>query len=165
MITSQAVIDLLNEQIRNELESHAIYLAMSGWFETTPFKGFAEKYHAAALEEHGHAMKFYGYLADRDARIKVLAVPEPPFEYASVVAAAEAALNQERTVSSQIRRIYAKAQEEGDFETLSFLKWFLDEQVEEERTAQDFLGYVELANGNPVALLELDGKATPAPVV
>ena len=49
MITSQAVIDLLNEQIRNELESHAIYLAMSAWFETTPFKGFAAKDHAAAL--------------------------------------------------------------------------------------------------------------------
>ena len=162
MITSQAVIDLLNEQVRNELQSHAIYLAMSAWFETTSFKGFAAKYHAAALEEHGHAMKIYQYLADRDGRIHVLVVPEPPFEYASVVEAAKAALEQERTVSGQIRRIYAKAQEEGDFETLSFLKWFLDEQVEEEKTAQDFLGYVELANGSPVALLELDEKATPA---
>jgi ferritin len=72
-------------------------------------------------------------------------------------------LTQERHVSEQIRRIYAKAQEVEDFETLAFLKWFLDEQVEEEKTAQDFLGYVELANGDPVALLGLDEKATPSP--
>ncbi len=163
MITSQPLVDLLNEQIRNELQSHAIYLAMSAWLETTPFKGFAAKYHAAALEEHGHAMKFYTYLADRDGRVRVLAVPEPPFEYPSVAEAARAALEQERTVSAQIRKIYSQAQADGDFETLSFLKWFLDEQVEEEKTAQDFLGYVELAAGNPTALLELDEKATPAP--
>lgn len=161
MITSQPLIDLINEQIRNELHSHAVYLAMSAWLETTPFKGFAAKYHAAALEEHGHAMKFYGYLADRDGRIRVLAVAEPPFEYPSVVDAAKAALEQERTVSTQIRKIYTQAQTDGDFETLSFLRWFLDEQVEEEKTAQDFLGYVELAAGNPIALLELDEKATP----
>lgn len=163
MISSQILVDLLNEQIRNELYSHAIYLAMSGWYETTPFKGFAAKYHAAALEEHGHAMRFYTYLADRDARIKVLAVPEPPFEYDSVVSAAKAALEQERLVSAQIRKIYSQAQKDEDFETLSFLKWFLDEQVEEEKTAQDFLGYVELAAGHAVALLELDEKAIPAP--
>jgi len=163
MITSQAVIDLLNEQVRNELESHAIYLAMSAWFETTPYKGFSAKYRAAALEEHGHAMKIYDYLADRDGRIKILPIPEPPFEYASVIDAAKAALAQERAVSGQIRKIYATAQAEGDFETLSFLKWFLDEQVEEEKTAQDFLGYAELAGTSPTALLELDEKAIPAP--
>lgn len=162
MITSQAVVDLLNEQIRNELQSHAIYLAMSAWFETTPFKGFAAKYYAAAQEEHGHAMKFYQYLADRDGRINILPQVAPPFEYASVVDAARAALTQEQTVSAQIRNIYATAQKEGDFETLSFLKWFLDEQVEEEKTAQDFLGYVELADGNKIALLELNEKAVPA---
>lgn len=162
MITSQPVVDLINEQIRNELQSHAIYLAMSAWYETTPFKGIAAKYHAAALEEHGHAMKFYQYLADRDGRIRILPLPEPPFEYASVVDAAKAALEQEKTVSAQIRKIYAQAQSDGDFETLSFLQWFLNEQVEEEKTAQDFLGYAELAAGNPIALLELDEKAVPS---
>lgn len=162
MITSQKVIDLINEQIRNERFSEAIYLAMSAWYESTPFKGFAAKYRAAALEEHGHAMKFYEYLADRDGAIRILPVEAPPHEYDSVIAAAKAALEQEKKVSAQIRNIYAVAQAEGDFETLSFLKWFLDEQVEEERTAQDFLGYVEIAAGNPVALLELDEKAQPA---
>lgn len=161
MITSKKVIDLINQQIRNELYSEAVYLAMSAWYETTPYKGFAAKYLMAAQEEHGHAMKFYKYLGDRDGRIHILPVEEPPMEYKSVVDAAKAALEQEQNVSAQIRGIYAVAQEDGDYETLSFLTWFLDEQVEEERSAHDFLGYVEIAAGNPVALLELDRKATP----
>lgn len=163
MLTNEKIVDLLNEQVRNELASHAIYLALAGWFETTPYKGFAAKYRAAALEEHGHAMKFYDYLADRDGRIKILAVPEPKFEFGSVAEAAEAALNQERTVSAQIRNIYAVALKEEDFETLSFLKWFLDEQVEEEKTAKDLLEYVQAAGTSVTALLELDSHAGKSP--
>ncbi len=71
-------------------------------------------------------------------------------------------LSNRKNGQAQIRKIYSQAQKDEDFETLSFLKWFLDEQVEEEKTAQDFLGYVELAGGHPVALLELDEKAIPA---
>lgn len=162
MITSQRLIDLLNEQIRNELESHAIYLAMSAWFETTPYKGFAAKYYAAALEEHGHAMKFYQFLADRDGRISILSVPAPQADYSSIIEAARGAVEQERKVSAQIRNIYSVALEDKDFETLSFLQWFLNEQIEEEKTAQDFLGYVEAAGESTTALLELNEKAVPA---
>ncbi len=163
MITDPKLIELLNEQIKNELESHKQYLALAAWFENTPCKGFANKYRAAAMEEHQHMMKFYDYIADRDGRIKILSTSEPKQEFESVVDAAQAALSQEKKVSAQIRAIYAHAHECGDFETLSFLKWFLDEQVEEERAAHDFLGYVEMANGNPVALLELDSRLSNQP--
>jgi len=159
MITSQAVIDLLNEQIRNEFQSHQIYLALSAWFETTPFKGFSAKYRQQALEEHGHAMKIYDYLADRDGAIKILALEEPKLSIQSPLDATKAALEQEKTVSAQIRKIYKVAQAEEDFETLSFLKWFLDEQVEEEKTAKDLVEYVEAAGASTTALLELDQHA------
>lgn len=159
MITDQNLIDLLNQQIRNELEAHKQYLAMSAWFETTPYRGFAAKYRKAAMEEHTHAMKFYDYLADRDGRIKILATSEPATEFDSVAHAARVALEQEQRVSAQIRSIYAAANACGDFETVSFLQWFLNEQVEEERVATDFLGYAELADGNAVALLDLDAHA------
>lgn len=156
MITSQPVIDLLNEQIRNELQSHQIYLALSAWFETTPFKGFAAKYRQQALEEHVHAMKIYDFLADRDGAIKILALEEPKLNIQSILDATKAALEQEKTVSAQIRHIYKVAQAEEDFETLSFLKWFLDEQVEEEKTAKDLMEYVEAAGSSTTALLEID---------
>jgi ferritin len=117
------------KQIRNERLSEAIYLSMSAWYESTPYKGLAAKHRAAALEEHGHAMKFYDYLTDRDGGIRILPVEAPPHDYESVISAAKAALSQEQKVSAQIRNIYAVAQSEGDYETLSFLKWFLDEHL------------------------------------
>jgi len=161
MINSQELIDLLNEQIRNELESSQVYLALSGWFDQTPWKGFAAKYRAAALEEHGHAMKFFDYLCDRDVKIFIHALPEPQAEYGSVLEAATAVLAQERRVTGEIRRLYALAEEEGDYETKQFLNWFLEEQIEEEKTAKDFMEYVEAAGENPAALLMLDQKAEP----
>ncbi|HEY5792336.1 MAG TPA: ferritin [Chthoniobacterales bacterium] len=170
MITSQPVIQLLNEQIRNEFQSHQIYLALSAWFETTPYKGFAAKYRQQALEEHGHALKIYNFLADRDGRIRILALEEPRLKIQSVLDAAKSALEQEQAVSAQIRNIYKVAQTEEDFETLSFLKWFLDEQVEEERTAKDLVEYVQAAGASTTALLELDQHAAteaakPSPAV
>lgn len=159
MITDEKVIQLLNEQITNELESSQIYLAMSGWFETTPYKGFAAKYRASALEEHGHGMKFFDFLCDRDAPISIAALPEPPANYDSVLAAAKNALAQERKVSGQIRRIYETAREAGDYETEEFIHFFLAEQVKEEKEAHDFMEYVAAAGENPSALILLDQQA------
>ncbi|MEM0966680.1 MAG: ferritin [Verrucomicrobiota bacterium] len=159
MLTDETVIKLLNEQIINEFESSQIYLAMSGWFETTPYKGFAAKYRAAGLEEHGHGMKFFDFLCDRDGPISIQAVPTPPGEYDSVLAAAKNALAQERKVSGQIRRIYEAAEEAEDYETKEFLHFFLAEQVQEEKEAKDFMEYVESAEGDPSALLTLDEQA------
>jgi len=162
MISDETVIKLLNEQIANELQSSQIYLAMSGWFESTPYKNMAAKYRASALEEHGHAMKFFDFLCDRDAPISIGALPEPPSSYDSVLAAAQNALAQERKVSGQIRRIYETAREAGDFETQEFLHFFLAEQVQEEKEAKDFLEYIESAGEDASALIVLDQQAAPA---
>jgi len=162
MITDETVIQLLNEQIANELESSQIYLAMSGWLESTPYKGLSAKYRASALEEHTHAMKFFDFLCDRDAPVAIAAIPEPPASYDSILAAAKNALAQERKVSGQIRRIYEVARKAGDFETEEFIHFFLAEQVQEEKEAKDFMEYIEAAGDNASALLLLDQQATPA---
>jgi len=162
MITDETVIKLLNEQIVNELESSQIYLAMSAWFENaTPYKGIAAKYRASALEEHGHGMKFFDFLCDRDAPVSIASLPEPPASYESPLAAARNALAQERKVSGQIRRIYEQARKAGDFETEEFIHFFLNEQVMEEKEAKDFMEYIEAAGDNSSALLLLDQQAMP----
>ena len=57
----------------------------------------------------------------------------------------------------------AKARElaaaEKDYATLSFLKWFLDEQVEEERNVGDILAKLELVGDNRSALYQIDQHA------
>ena len=41
MTLSPQLATLLNEQINNEMSSSYVYLAMSAWFEQTPYSGFA----------------------------------------------------------------------------------------------------------------------------
>ncbi len=161
MITSQSLLKLLNEQVRNEMYSSQFYLAMSGWFETTRYKGFAAKYRESSLEEHVHAMKFFDYLCDRDGEIEVFEIDKPKASYGSALEAANAALTEGRKITEIIRRIYDTAEKEGDFETKQFLNDFLAEQVREEKEAKELVEYLEAAGDNSAAILMLDRDATP----
>ena len=162
MITSEKLLKLLNEQIKNEFDSSQAYLAMSGWFESTPYKGFAARFRASALEEHGHGMQFFDYICDRDGKIEVLELAKPKQEYKSVLEATKSALAEERKVTGQIRRMYEVAEEEGDYETKEFLNGFLKEQIHEEKESKDLVEYVELAGNDVAALIALDKASAPA---
>ncbi len=73
MTLNPKLTKLLNEQINNEMSSSYVYLAMAGWFERTPYAGFAQWMFAQSGEETMHALKFYQYLVDRDAKIELAA--------------------------------------------------------------------------------------------
>ena len=162
MITSKTLLKLLNEQIRNEMYSSQFYLAMSGWFETTPYKGFAAKYRESSLEEHQHGMKFFDYLCDRDGEIEIFELAKPKASYSSVLEAVTEALSEERKITKLIRSIYDTAEKEGDFETKQFLNDFLAEQVREEKEAKELVEYVQAAGDNSAAMLMIDRDASPS---
>ena len=67
-----------------------------------------------------------------------------------------ASLLHEQRVSASICAIYEMAQAEKDYPTLSFLKWFLDEQVEEEKNVGEMVARLELVGENHNGLLHLD---------
>ena len=71
----------------------------------------------------------------------------------------KASLGHEQKVSAAICAIYEVAAAEKDYATLSFLKWFLDEQVEEERNVGDVLAKLELVGDNLSALYQIDQHA------
>ena len=71
----------------------------------------------------------------------------------------ETSLTQEQSVTEHIYDLYKVAQAESDFATVSFLKWFVDEQVEEEKTVSDMIDKLKMAEGNPESLLLLDRYA------
>jgi len=150
---------LLNQQINNEMTSSYSYLAMSAWLEETPYAGFAQWMYVQSLEETEHAMKFYRYLNDRDVKVELKGLAQPAGDYSAVVEVFKASLKQEQRVTAQIHEIYSKAQEVRDHETTTFLNWFLDEQVEEEKQVRDMIDRLELVGDNPVGLLQLDQEA------
>jgi ferritin len=149
----------INEQINHEFASAYAYLAMAGWFEHKSLAGFAAWITLQGREELGHAMKFRRYLGDRGGRVVLLELAQPQGSFKSPLEVFELSLQQEQQVSALINRIYDLANEHKDHSTASFLRWFLDEQVEEEKTVNDMIAKLKLAGDNANGLFLLDQQA------
>lgn len=150
----------LNEQINKEFYSAYLYLSMSAYFESLNMPGSAKWMKAQHDEEHMHAMKFFDYVVDRDGRVELQALNAPQVEFASPVAAWEQVLEHERRVTASIYKLYELAVAENDYATQSLLKWFIDEQVEEEKNATLMVERFKQAGTNVATLLLFDGHFT-----
>jgi ferritin len=159
MNLSPELAKLLNEQINNEMASSYAYLAMAAWFEQTPYTGFAQWMFTQSREETTHALKFYQYLADRDAKVELEPVAKPKQDFESALDVFEHSLHQEQKVTAQINDLYEVAEKVKDHASKNLLLWFLNEQMEEEKTVRDMLDRLKLAGSDPASLLVLDREA------
>jgi ferritin len=156
MMLNEAMQAAVNEQINNELFAMYSYLSMSAYCEHKQFRGCAHWMRLQSEEEHIHAMRLYDFLIARQGRVKLLPISEPQFDFASVPDVFQKALQQEQKVTSQINSLYEMAFKEKAFAALVELEWFINEQVEEEKTARDIVYKFELVKNDPAALLDLD---------
>lgn len=156
---TEAVAEALNVQINSELAGYYSYLGMSAYFETTPYSGFASWHRSQAEEEREHAMKLYQYVNDRGGVVELRDLAAPNSNFSGPIQVFEASLEQEKSVTLQIHNLYELAREEKDHATVHFLSWFLGEQVEEEKTAQDMVDRLKLVGDHPSGLLRLDAEA------
>ena len=86
-------------------------------------------------------------------------VDAPRSQFESPLEVFKSSLLQEQKVTEAIRRLYDVAMDQRDHESRNLLGWFLDEQVEEEKTVQDMIDRLELVEGHPVGMLQLDQEA------
>ncbi len=159
MKLSSKLEKVLNDQINLELGSAYAYLGMAAYFDSTPFTGFAKWMWVQSGEELGHANRFFKYIVERGGKVTLGAIAEPRCDYKSPLDAFKASLSHEQKVSAAICAIYELATAEKDYPTVSFLKWFLDEQVEEERNVSEVLAKLELVGDNRSALYQIDQQA------
>ncbi|MDE6432510.1 MAG: ferritin [Opitutales bacterium] len=159
MKVSKALEKLLNEQIRNEYESAYIYLGMSVYLMSTPYTGFAQWMHLQAKEEIEHGNKILSHLGERAATVKLLPIAAPKIDYSSPLEVFKAALEHEELVTKWICNIYKQAVKDEDYTSQCFLKWFIDEQVEEEEQTRYFVERLSLAGKDSATLLFLDKEA------
>ena len=142
MISSN-LAEALNRQMNNEFDAAQAYMAMAAYCESQNYGGFANFYLQQVEEERFHAMKIYNYLNDRGIHAKVSATSEPQIDFDSVLDTFESALKQEKAVTKNFYDLSDIALEEKEHATISFLKWFLDEQVEEEATFDTHIEYLK----------------------
>jgi ferritin len=146
----------LNEQVRNEYFSAYLYLAMSAACLEKNLPGFALWFRAQYEEELSHGDKIFKYMTDRSARVKLLQIDEPPFDWHAPLDMFRNALGHEQYITGKINELAAIAGEDKDYATASFLKWFIDEQVEEECSVEEIVNNLEMAEESKSALIYID---------
>jgi ferritin len=153
---SKGIQEAINDQIHHELHSAYVYLSMSAYLEAANFTGFAKWMRMQAQEEVNHGMKLFDYVNDRNGRVTLKTLEQPPADYKSVLDVFEHALQHEMKVTRMIYSLYELATKENDYATQVQLQWFINEQVEEEATATTVVDRLKIAGGDGAALLLLD---------
>ena len=152
------VAKLLNEQITKEFYSAYIYLDFSIYYEAQGLDGFANWYMIQAQEERDHAMLFLKYLQNNGEKVDIGVIDKPDKKLDSLMAPLKAGLEHEQYVTSLINDIYGAAYDVKDFRTMQFLDWFVKEQLEEEKNAEDMIKKMELFGNDSKGLYSLDAE-------
>jgi ferritin len=155
-VLGKAVEDAMNEQIKNELFSAYQYLSMAAYCESENLPGFAQWMRAQSLEETQHAVKFYDFILDRSGRVVLHGIDGPVVEFGSPLEVFERALEHEKKVTAMINDLYGLAARENDYASQTFLQWFVTEQVEEEKNAEDVVETLKMIGDKSEALFLLD---------
>ena len=134
----------LNEQIKHETFSAYLYLSMEAYFEANALGGFANWMRIQYQEEMSHALKIFDFINERGGQVHLTAIDAPATEWGSPVEVFEVTLEHEREVSASIHRLVDLAIEISDHATNQMLQWFVEEQVEEEATAEQILDELRL---------------------
>lgn len=122
----------INKQINAELFSAYLYQAMSADMTVKNFLGSASWFAVQAKEETEHAKRFYEHILERSGVPALAAIDAPKATWKSPLEAFEDAYAHELKVTALINGLLETARAEKDYAAESMLKWFIDEQVEEE---------------------------------
>lgn len=145
-----------NEQINAEFYSEYLYLSMRSFFEERHLNGFANWFNVQVQEEHAHGLGLYDYVHERGGRVEFFAVAKPELEGACPLSIFKQVLKHEQLVTSKINALADAAEAEKDRAALSFLDWYVKEQVEEEANVRQLISTLELIGEDKKALLMLD---------
>lgn len=145
-----------NDQINKELYSEYLYLGMKAIFADMNLPGFVNWFDVQVQEERAHAMGMFDYVHERNAQVTLEAIAKPEIKGSTPLEIFEQVLEHEEYVTSRINALMDVAEEVRDRAALSFLDWYLKEQVEEEANVGGVLATLKLIGDDKKALLLLD---------
>jgi bacterioferritin B len=151
---SERFVDALNDQIGREFAAAHQYTAIGAYYDRLTFPRLARFFFDQAEEERGHAMKMVDYLRDTGAELRLGEVAGAQVDFPDHVAPIRMALDQEKSVTIEIGKLFQIARETNDYASESFVQWFVDEQVEEESSMDALLTVAERVREFPMMLEE-----------
>ena len=140
MLTSQKVIDAINEQIGYEFSAELQYYAIAAHFATEALPQLSQHFFQQAEEEKGHALRFIKYVVDAGGRVVIPAIDAPKSKFKTARDAVKLSLDQEIHVTQQINGLVGLARKQT-------------EQLEEVSSMDNLLKIVERAGND---LLQAD---------
>ena len=155
---SKKLLDEFNQQITYEFFSANYYLAMAAYFKEQDLEGFANFFVVQAEEERFHAMKFFNFINELGGRAKISGFEEPKNDFVSIEEVFANSLEHEKFVTSRINLLMDIAVTEKNYAAISFLNWFIDEQVEEEATMATILNKVKRIGESGHGIFMLDAE-------
>ena len=153
------LVDEINKQITYEFYSEFLYLSMASYASEHDLPGFEKWYLTQAAEEDFHATKFVNYLHARDEKAIITGFENPPVDFESLLDTFQQSLKHEKFVTERINLLMSIAHDVKDYAAISFLNWYVDEQVEEEESFNNMIGQIKLVGNGGQGLYHLDKQA------
>ncbi len=150
------VASLINEQINQEFYSAYLYLDFANYYTDQGLDGFANWYEIQAQEERDHAMLMRTYMQNNGESVSFSAVAQPDKTYNSPEDPLHFSLEHEQYITACINKIYRAASDVNDYRTMQFFDWFVKEQGEEEKNADDLIKKYSLFGHDPKGLYSLN---------
>lgn len=144
MKLTKKLTDAFNEQIKAEMWSSNLYLSMAIYFMEKGLDGCAHWMKKQAEEEMEHAHKLIDYAVKRGGKALISRLDAVHSDWESPLDAFKHVYKHECYVSETIDQLMDVAISENDKATQEFLRWFVNEQVEEEENATAILDKFEL---------------------
>jgi len=146
----------LNDQINAEMWSAYLYLSMAAFCHSNGNPGMGKWFEVQFQEEQDHAKILFNYIISRGGNVVLSQIDEVPTKWDSLLDVFESTLAHEQKVTSLINNLFAITTAQNDYATQSMLKWFIDEQVEEEESAQTIIDNLKMIKDNGYGLYMLD---------
>ena len=151
-ILEKEIVNILNKQIKIEAHSSAAYLAMAGWCDVRGYDNSAAFFFNQSDEERKHQLKLFHYLADMECEVISPAINDSKHEFSSLRDVFENALRMEMEVSDRIHEVMGVCRKNNDYATEEFMRWFVQEQIEEEYVARRALELFDVLGEDKIAL-------------
>lgn len=150
------VTELLVDQVNKEFYSSYLYLAFSNYYTDEGLDGYANWYMIQAQEERDHALLFMKYIQNNGESVELEAIAKPDVKLEKHIDPLEEGYKHEQYVTSLVHNIYEAAAGCKDYRTMQFLDWFVQEQGEEERNAEDMIKKYQLFGTDAKGLYALN---------
>lgn len=153
----EKLVELIQKQINWELYSAYAYYAVAEFYRSRGLDGFHAYFEEHAKEEIEHAEKFSEYLQDNGIAVVLGDIKALDMKFESLRDPLVFFVEHEKEVTALINAIYREARSQDNLDAMNFLQWYISEQREEEKTANDLLSKYDLfVNNDPLALYHLE---------